>query len=169
MKAIISVYDKTKLVELAKALHERGITIIATEGTARAIQSSGIPVTPVAAFTGTPELLGGKVKTLHPHIHAEIATGEIGFVVVNLIPPDQNSTNPLDRMDIGGVALLRNGIKHFEHVTVIVNPASYDDVGAALRKDGKIARTTNLQLAREAMSYLLMYDAKIERILEQLE
>ena len=168
MKAIISVYDKTKLIELAKALHERGIALLATEGTARSIQKEKIPVTTVAAFTGTPELLGGKVKTLHPCIHAEIATGEIGFVVVNLIPLDQNSTNPIDRMDIGGVALLRNGIKHFEYVTVIVNPASYDDVGAELRKEGKIARTTNLRLAKEAMSYLLLYDAKIERLLELL-
>ncbi|HDS45364.1 MAG TPA: hypothetical protein ENN68_04610 [Methanomicrobia archaeon] len=169
MKAIISVYDKTKLVELAKALHERGITIIATEGTARTIEREDIPAIPVAAFTGTPELLGGRVKTLHPRIHAEIATGEIGFVVVNLIPPDQNSTKPLDRMDIGGVALLRNGIKHFEHVTVIVNPASYDEVGAELRKDGTIARTTRLRLARAAMSYLLTYDVKIAQMLELLE
>jgi phosphoribosylaminoimidazolecarboxamide formyltransferase/IMP cyclohydrolase len=168
MKAIISVYDKTKLVELAKALHERGIALLATEGTARAIQNENIPVTAVAAFTSTPELLGGKVKTLHPRIHAEIATGEIGFVVVNLIPPNLEAKDPLDYMDIGGVALLRNGIKHFEHVTVIVNPASYDDVGAELRKEGKIARTTNLRLAKAAMSYLLTYDTKIERLLEQL-
>jgi phosphoribosylaminoimidazolecarboxamide formyltransferase/IMP cyclohydrolase len=169
MKAIISVYDKTKLLELAKALHERGIALLATEGTARAIQSGNIPVTQGAAFTGTPELLGGKVKTLHPRIHTEIATGEIGFVVVNLIPPDPRARDPLDRMDIGGVALIRNGIKHFEHVTVIVNPASYDDVDEELRKKGKIARTTNLQLAREAMSYLITYDLKIERLMEHLE
>ena len=169
MKAIISVYDKTKLIELAKGLHERGIELIATEGTARAIQSANLPVTTVAAFTGTPELLGGKVKTLHPRIHAEIATGEIGFVVVNLIPPNPGAEDPLDRMDIGGVALLRNGIKHFEHVTVIVNPASYDEVGDELKEKGKIARTTNLRLARDAMSYLLLYDTKIERLLEQLE
>ncbi|MBN1455222.1 MAG: hypothetical protein JW945_03080 [Methanomicrobia archaeon] len=169
MKAIISVHDKTKLVELAKTLHERGIELLATEGTARAIQSNGTPVTPVAAFTGTPELLGGKVKTLHPRIHAEIATGEIGVIVVNLIPPDPEAEDPLDGMDIGGVALIRNGIKHFEHVTVIVNPASYNDVDAELRKEGKIARHTNLRLAKEAMSYLLLYDAKIARLLEQLE
>ena len=169
MKAIISVYDKTNLVEFAQTLHERGIELIATEGTARAIQSANLPVTPVAAFTGTPELLGGKVKTLHPRIHAGIATGEIGFVVVNLIPPGPEAGDPLDRMDIGGVALIRNGVKHFEHVSVIVNPAKYNDVGAELRKEGKIARTTNLQLAQEAMSYLLRYDSKIVHLLEQLE
>ncbi|MGC9444956.1 MAG: hypothetical protein ACP5E9_08560 [Candidatus Methanospirareceae archaeon] len=166
MKAIISVYDKTKLLELAKTLHERGIALLATEGTARSIQTGNIPVTTVAAFTGTPELLGGKVKTLHPRIHAEIATGEIGFVVVNLIPPDPGAEDTLDRMDIGGVALLRNGIKHFEHVTVIVNPTRYNEVGEELREKGEIGRTTNLRLAKEALRYLLLYDAKIGRILE---
>ncbi len=168
MKAIISVYDKTKLRELATALHERGITLLATDGTARSIQGGGVPVTPVVAFTGTPELLGGKVKTLHPRIHAEIATGEIGFVVVNLIPPDPGAEDPLDRMDIGGVALLRNGIKNCERVTVLVNPASYDEVGAELGKEGTIARTTNLRLAKAAMNYLISYDAKIARLLERL-
>ena len=169
MKAIISVYNKSKLVEFAKVLREQGITIIATDGTAQAIQSENIPVTTVAAFTGTPELLGGKIKTLHPRIHAEITTGEIGFVVVNLIPPDPGAEEPLEGMDIGGVALLRNGIKHFEHVTVVVNPASYDEVGTELRGGGMIARHTNLRLAKEALSYLLRYDAKIARLLEQLE
>ena len=169
MKAIISVYDKTKLIELARGLHERGVALLATEGTARIIQSNTIPVTTVAAFTGTPELLGGKVKTLHPRIHAEIATGEIGFVIVNLIPPDLGAEDPLDSMDIGGVALIRNGVKHFEHVTVIVKPASYDEVGDELKEKGKIARTTNLRLATEALNYLLLYDTKIARLLEQLE
>jgi phosphoribosylaminoimidazolecarboxamide formyltransferase/IMP cyclohydrolase len=168
MKAIISVYDKTKLVELAKALHERGIALLATEGTARAIQNENIPVTAVAAFTSTPELLGGKVKTLHPRIHAEIATGEIGFVVVNLIPPNLEAKDPLDNMDIGGVALLRNGIKHFENVTVIVNPERYNEIIAALDKERRVARETKLQLAREALRYLIAYDSQIEALLAQM-
>ena len=172
MKAIISVFDKTGVVEFAKALHEQGMEILATEGTARAILASGTPVTRVSEFTGSPVLLGGKVKTLHPRIHAEIATGEIGFVVVNLIPLDSASTpgQPLlDKMDIGGVAMLRNGIKNFEHVAVIVDPSRYDEIIKELKDEGTIARDTKLSLAKDALEYLQTYDSKIEGLLERAD
>lgn len=169
MKAVISVFDKAGVVEFAKALHDQGMKILATEGTARTISANGTPVTRVSEFTGSPELLGGKVKTLHPRIHAGISTAEIGIVVVNLIPPDHASEKPLDNMDIGGVALLRNGIKNFEHVTVIVDPARYTGILEELSKEGTISRDTNLRLAREALGYLLAYDSKIAGLLGRMD
>jgi len=168
MKAVISVFDKDKVVAFAKALDEFRIEIIATEGTARAILQSRIPVTKVSEFTEWQEMLGGKVKTLHPRIHAGIATAEIGIVVVNLIPPDFTPQNPLDGMDIGGVAMLRSGIKNFENVAVIVNPARYDEIIGELRNDGGITRDTRLSLAKETSKYLLAYDSKIDRLLDRI-
>ncbi|MHC1600056.1 MAG: IMP cyclohydrolase [Candidatus Methanospirareceae archaeon] len=169
MKAIISVFNKDKVVEIAKALHEQEIELIATEGTARAISKSGIPATKVSDFTGSQELLGGKVKTLHPRIHAGIATAEIGIVIVNLIPLDLTPKKPLDNMDIGGVAMLRSGIKNFENVAVIVNPFMYNEIIEELRKVGKIARATRLSLAKEASKYLLAYESKIDMLLERMK
>jgi len=170
MKAVISVFDKDKVVEFAKALNELGIELIATEGTARAILKSGIAVTKVSDFTGFQEMLGGKVKTLHPRIHAGIATAEIGIVVVNLIPPsDLTPKKPLDSMDIGGVAMLRSGIKNFENVAVIVNPSRYNEIIEELRKEGEITRDTRLSLAKEASKYLLAYDSKIDLLLRRME
>ena len=169
MKAVISVFNKGNVVEFAKALNELGTEIIATEGTARAILNNGIPVTKVSDFTGCPEMLGGRVKTLHPRIHAGIATAEIGFVVVNLIPPDLAAQKSLDSMDIGGAAMLRSGIKNFENVAVIVNPSSYNEIIEELRKEGKISRHTKLRLAKEASKYLLAYDSKIDMLLERME
>jgi len=174
MKALISVFNKNKVVEFAKALNELGIEIIATEGTARPIFKSGIPVTKVSSFTGVQELLGGKIKTLHPRIHAGIATAEIGIVAVNLIPLDLDlgldlaTKNALNDMDIGGVAMLRSGIKNFENVAVIVNPARYDAVIEELEK-GEISHDTKLRLAREASGYILDYETKIGEILRGME
>ena len=170
MKAVISVFDKTGVVEFAKALHEHGIALLATEGTAREISASGTLLTRVSNFTGFPELFGGKVKTLHPRIHADIATGEIGIVVVNLIPLDSASKKPLlDYMDIGGVAMLRNGIKNFEHVAVIVDPLRYDEIIEELENEVTIARDTKLSLAKEALEYLLAYDSQVATLLDRME
>ncbi len=168
MKALISVFNKDKVVEFARALNELGIEIIATEGTAKLILKSGIPVTKVSAFTGFQEMLGGKVKTLHPRIHAGIATAEIGIVAVNLIPLDFSTKNPLDSMYIGGVAMLRSGIKNFEHVAVIVNPARYDAIIKELEK-GELSHDTKLRLAREAAGYILDYETKIGEILKGMK
>jgi phosphoribosylaminoimidazolecarboxamide formyltransferase/IMP cyclohydrolase len=168
MKAIISVYNKTGIAAFAKALHERGIALIATDGTTRELEKSGVPVAKVAEFTGSPELLDGQVKTLHPRIHAAIATGEIGMVVVNLISPGDETEKPLAKMDIGGVALLRSGIKNFEQVAVITDPAQYDAVLGELRAGGVLPRDTKLRLAKEAIQYLITYDSWIARLLERL-
>ncbi len=168
MKALISVFNKDKVVEFARALNELGIEIITTEGTARLILKSGIPVTKVSAFTGVQELLGGKIKTLHPRIHAGIATAEIGIVAVNLLPLDFSTKNALNGMDIGGVAMLRSGIKNFEHVAVIVNPARYDAIIKELEK-GELSHDTKLRLAREASGYILDYETKIGEILKGMK
>ena len=168
MKALISVFNKDNVIEFARVLNEFGIEIIATEGTAKLILKSGIPVTKVSAFTGFQEMLGGKVKTLHPRIHAGIATAEIGIVAVNLIPLDFSTKNPLDSMDIGGVAMLRSGIKNFENVAVIVNPARYDAIIKELEK-GELSHDTKLRLAREASGYILDYETKIGEILKGMK
>jgi phosphoribosylaminoimidazolecarboxamide formyltransferase/IMP cyclohydrolase len=165
MKAILSVFDKAGVAAFAKALHEKGIELIATEGTARELEKSGIPVTRVADFTGYPELLGGQVKTLHPRIHAAIATGEIGMVVVNLIPPAHGPEKTLDKMDLGGVALLRSGIKNQEQVAVIVDPAQYDGILEEIRDAGSLTRETKVRLAKKALRDILEYDATIAKLL----
>jgi phosphoribosylaminoimidazolecarboxamide formyltransferase/IMP cyclohydrolase len=168
MKVIISVSNKDKIVTFAEALHALGFELIATEGTARAIGERGIPVTTVSQFTGCPELLEGKVKTLHPRIHTAIATGEIGMVVVNLMPPGDETEKPLAKMDIGGVALLRAGIKNFELVAVITNPTQYDAVLGELRTGKELPRDTKLRLAKEAIQYLITYDSRIAMLLKRL-
>jgi phosphoribosylaminoimidazolecarboxamide formyltransferase/IMP cyclohydrolase len=169
MKALISVFNKDKAIEFAKALNGLGIEIIATEGTAKGILKRGTPVTKISEFTGFQEMLGGKVKTLHPRIHAAIATAEIGIVAVNLIPLDFSTKNPLNSMDIGGVAMLRSGIKNFEHVAVIVNPARYEAIIEELGKGGELSQDTKLHLAREASEYILAYESKIDMILKSKE
>jgi phosphoribosylaminoimidazolecarboxamide formyltransferase/IMP cyclohydrolase len=108
-------------------------------------------------------MLDGKVKTLHPKIHAAIITAEIGIVAVNLIPLHPNS---IENMDIGGVALLRSAIKNFENVSVIVNPGRYDEIVKELRKEGNILYETKLNLAIEASEYILGYELKINELLK---
>ena len=173
MKAVISVFDKTNVVKFARALNELGIEVIATEGTVKVLLENRIPVTKVSAFTGFQEMLGGKVKTLHPRIHAGIATAEIGIVAVNLIPLnldlDFGSEKSLDSMDIGGVAMLRSGIKNFKNVAVIVNPLSYNAIIEELVKEGELSHNTKLCLAREALKYILAYESKIDKILKRIK
>ena len=171
MKAVISVFDKCRVVEFARALNKLGIEIIATEGTAQEILKAKIQVRKVSDFTGVQEILGEKVKikTLHPKIHAGIATGEIGILAVNLIPLSldiKKKKNPLDNMDIGGVAMLLSGIKNFENVAVIVNPLRYDSIVKELEEKGRISYNTKLKLAKEAMKYILTYESKVNEIIE---
>ena len=166
MKALISVYDKEKIVEFTKCLNELGIEIIATEGTAKTILEGGIPVTKVSDITGFQEMLGGKIKTLYPTIHAKIMTSNIEIVAVNLIPVD-TSKNSLEKMDVGGVALLKSGIKNFDDVAVIVNPERYDDIFKEL-KEGGVSNRTKLELAVEASDYILEYESKVNEIIKHL-
>ena len=149
-RAILSVYDKTGLVEFARGLVELGFELVASGGTARTLSAAGLPVTQVDQITGFPEILGGRVKTLHPAVHggilarrtpehlAELAghgIAPVDLVVCNLYPfaatvakPGVTEPEAIEEIDIGGVTLLRAAAKNFESVTVVCDPADYAEV-----------------------------------------
>ena len=175
MRALISVYDKSGVSELAAGLVELGWEIISSGGTAAALADAGVPVTQVSDVTGAPEMLGGRVKTLHPVIHGGILADRskpehlhdlaaqsiepIALVVVNLYPfPDDPS---IEQIDIGGPTMVRAAAKNHEHVGVVVDPASYGEVLQELQRDGSLSDTTRLRLARAAFAHTAAYDAAI--------
>jgi phosphoribosylaminoimidazolecarboxamide formyltransferase / IMP cyclohydrolase len=189
-RALLSVYDKTGLVAFATGLAELGFELIASGGTARALSGAGLSVTQVDQITGFPEILGGRVKTLHPAVHggilarrtpehlAELAAHHIALtdlVVCNLYPfaatigrPGVTETEAVEEIDIGGVALLRAAAKNYESVTVICDPADYEGVLELLRR-GEVpgapgsARHMNdrRRLALKAFRHTAAYDAAI--------
>ncbi len=163
MKALLSVFNKAGIVELAKRMTELGIELIATNGTASVISKHDLPVKRVSDFTGVAEMPGGGIKTLHPAVHSAIATGEIGFVVVNLIPIKSLAT-----MDIGGVALIRSAIKNIESTAVVVNPGRYRPVIDEYAAKRALSFRTRLELACEASKYICEYDTKLYRILSDV-
>ena len=177
-RALISVSDKSGVAELARALHDLDIGILSTGGTFRAIAEAGVPVVEVADHTGFPELMDGRVKTLHPRIHggilarrgiddaalAEHAIEPIDLVVVNLYPfaqtiarADCTDELALENIDIGGPAMLRAAAKNHWDVLVVVDPGDYDDVIAALRSGG-VARDERRRLAEKAFRHTAHYD-----------
>jgi phosphoribosylaminoimidazolecarboxamide formyltransferase / IMP cyclohydrolase len=182
-RALMAVADKTGAVDLARTLAALGVEIVSTGNTARTLQEGGVPVTPVADLTGFPEMLEGRVKTLHPKIHAGILAdkhkpehlaqlGDHGIepfdlVVVNLYPFAETvaSGAPFDevveQIDIGGPAMVRAAAKNFESVAVVVRPAEYGDLARELRETGGLSRTTRYRLAREAFGHTAVYDAAI--------
>ena len=187
-RALISVSDKTGLVEFAQALHVRGVEIISTGGTMKAIKEAGIPVTYVSEVTGFPEIMDGRVKTLNPYIHGGILADRdipehiqamrhhkikpIDMVVVNLYPfrqtvakPDVTLAEAVENIDIGGPAMIRAAAKNFAHVAVVVNPAKYAAIVDALAKYGEISREMRMELAWEAYSHTAEYDTAIARYL----
>ncbi|MBU3700067.1 MAG: bifunctional phosphoribosylaminoimidazolecarboxamide formyltransferase/IMP cyclohydrolase [Candidatus Kapabacteria bacterium] len=187
MTALLSVSDKTGIVELAGQLHALGIRIISTGGTAKALKDAGIPVTSVSDVTGFPEIMDGRVKTLHPKIHGGIlgrmdhpsdleqmrehGIEHIDIVVVNLYPFEQTVANPastdadiIENIDIGGPAMVRASAKNHEHVTIIVNPKHYASVVDQLRSGG-VTPAMRRQLAMEAFSHTAQYDARISQYL----
>lgn len=188
MRALISVSDKTGLVEFARGLVELGAELISTGGTARTLQEAGLPVTYVSEVTGFPEILGGRVKTLHPAIHAGILAprtpehlkqleehriAPIDMVVVNLYPFRETISRPnvtfeeaLENIDIGGPAMLRAAAKNHRYVLVVVNPARYPQVLEALR-EGRVSERLRLELAREAFAHTAAYDAAIAAYLQK--
>ena len=185
-RALISVSDKTGLVSFAKKLHDAGIELIASGGTSSQLADAGLPVMSVEALTGFPELLGGRVKTLHPAIHggilarrtrahlAELADHgllPIDMVIVNLYPFQQTVAEPgvslaeaVEQIDIGGVALLRAAAKNFESVAVVCEPADYDNVAQAVSNGGLEAETRQA-LALKAFRHTAAYDAAISNFL----
>ena len=173
--ALLSVYDKTGVVDLAAGLHAAGWRIISSGGTAAAIAAAGVPVTDVADLTGTPAILGHRVVTLHPRIHggiladpddashrtdmAEHGIEPIDLVVVNLYP---FSSDPgIELIDIGGPAMVRAAAKNHAHVAVVVDPTDYATVLDEVRAAGAISAATRRRLARTAFARTAAYDAAI--------
>ena len=186
MRALLSLSDKTDLIDFAQCLHNLGLELIASGGTARAIAAAGLPVTTVSDLTGYPEILGGRVKTLHPAIHGPILarpTAEhqaelrqhdmipIDLVVCNLYPferavsdPDVILADAVEQIDIGGVTLLRAAAKNFERVTVVVDPGDYGRVAEQLAGGG-ISLDERRRLALKAFRHTAAYDAAISTYL----
>ena len=184
MKALLSVYDKTGLEELATALVGAGYELVASGKTATALAEAGLPHTTVEALTGSPELLGGRVKTLHPRLHAgvlaDLGNAEhiadlakegidvIGVVVCNLYP--FRSSPSVEMIDIGGVTLLRGAAKNWSRVAVVVDPDDYKEVAQSLKGLEKLDQGLRLRLARKAFAHTAAYDAAIVAWMdEQLE
>jgi phosphoribosylaminoimidazolecarboxamide formyltransferase/IMP cyclohydrolase len=187
-RALISVSDKTGVVEFAKKLHAAGVDIISTGGTMKEIKAAGIPVTYVSDVTGFPEIMDGRVKTLNPYIHGGILAVRdseehqkamkehnikaIDLVVVNLYPfrqtiakPDVALSDAIENIDIGGPAMIRAAAKNFRYVTVVVNPSRYDEVAAKIASDGETDERLRMELAKEAFCHTAEYDACINQYL----
>ncbi len=181
-RAIISVYDKTGLDELATTLHQAGVEIVSTGSTAATISAAGVPVTPVEAVTGFPERLGGRVKTLHPKIHAgllanvsdadhrrqldELAIAPFELLVSNLYPFTETVASGADpqecveQIDIGGPAMVRAAAKNHASVAVVTRPDSYDAVAAAVAAGG-FTLAERQRLAASAFAHTASYDAAV--------
>ena len=189
--ALISVSDKSGVVELAQQLTTLGSTILSTGGTAKLLQQSGVAVTEVAQHTGFPEILDGRVKTLHPRIHAGLLARRsdpdhvralqahnidpIELLVVNLYPFEQTVARAdctfdeaIENIDIGGPALLRAAAKNHRNVTVVVDPADYALVIEQLRSRGQVDPATRLALAKKAFAHTAGYDGAISNYLTSL-
>jgi phosphoribosylaminoimidazolecarboxamide formyltransferase/IMP cyclohydrolase len=175
MRALLSVYDKTGIAELAAGLHDLGWLLVSSGGTARHIADAGVPVTDVAELTGVPAILGHRVVTLHPKVHgglladlddpehradmAEHGIEPIDLVVANLYP--FRSDPSIELIDIGGPTLVRAAAKNHERVGVVVDPADYGPVLDELTADGRLCDATRRRLARAAFAHTAAYDAAI--------
>lgn len=185
-QAILSVFDKTGLVEFAKGLADLGWTLLASGGTAKLLHENDITVTEVADYTQSPEILGGRVKTLHPAIHGgllarptdadhqqllDLGWDHIDLAAVNLYPfeetiakPDVSYTEVIENIDIGGVALIRAAAKNHERVTLVCDPTDYESVLAELRS-GNVSSTTRKQLSVKGFRSTAHYDTVISEYL----
>ena len=182
--ALLSVFDKTGIVPLARILADAGVCLISTGGTAKALRSAGLEVVEVSDYTGFPEMLDGRLKTLHPKVHggllylrdnpahesalAEHRMQSIDFVIVNLYPfedtmgrSDATLAEVLENIDIGGPAMIRSAAKNYRNVTVVMEPADYDLVGRDVQKYGKTAFQVRHLLAAKAFSKLAVYDRAV--------
>lgn len=189
-RALLSVSDKTGIVELARFLHENGAEIISTGGTMKAIKDAGIPVTYVSDVTGFPEIMDGRVKTLNPKIHgailavrsnpehmaalAEHGITPIDLVVVNLYPfretiskPGVTEAEAIENIDIGGPAMVRASAKNFKDVVIVTYPSRYEGLMKMLKEIGDINAVTRKELALEAFTHTAEYDAMISEYLKK--
>ena len=187
--ALISVTDKTGLPELAAALSARGIHLIASSGTRAFLEEQGMSVEEISAYTGSPEILGGRVKTLHPKIHGGIladrdnpehvrtleahGTPPIDFVIVNLYPFEEKYRSRLapaemiEYIDIGGITLIRAAAKNHKHVTLVTDPSQYAAVIDEIKRDGATTLATRTRLAADAFALTATYDAAISRFMRE--
>lgn len=184
MRALISVFDKAGIDEFAVALHELGVEIISTGGTFKRMKELGIPAKEVSELTNYPEMMDGRVKTLNPNIHggilavrhnkehmdkaSEMDIPMIDIVVVNLYPFEPTIANPkstweeiVEKIDIGGPAMIRSAAKNHEDVVVLVNPARYPQVIAELKEHKSVSLSVKQQLAAEAYTHTAYYDSVI--------
>ena len=192
MNALLSVSDKTGIVELAQALHARGIKLLSTGGTAKLLADKGLPVTEVAEMTGFPEMLDGRVKTLHPRVHggllarrdfpahmaalAEHKIDTIDFLVVNLYPFEATVAkvgctleDAIENIDIGGPAMVRSAAKNWKDVAVLTDASQYATVIAELKAEGKVSDKTKLGLSIAAFNRISQYDGAISDYLSAIQ
>jgi phosphoribosylaminoimidazolecarboxamide formyltransferase/IMP cyclohydrolase len=183
MRALLSVYDKTGIVDFARALHELDVALVSSGGTASAIAEAGIPVTDVAELTGVPAILDHRVVTLHPKVHgglladpnkaqhredmAEHGIEPIDMVVSNLYPFASDPS--VELIDIGGPAMVRASAKNHAHVAIVTSPDQYETVLAELREHGRVSESTRRAFALEAFARTAAYDAAIVEWLQEGE
>lgn len=187
--AILSVYDKTGIIEFAQGLASLGWTLLASGGTAKLLQAQGVSVTEVADYTKSPEILGGRVKTLHPAIHGgllarttdsdrqellDLGWDYIDLAAVNLYPFEATLTKPdvsyeeiIENIDIGGVTLIRAAAKNHERVTLVCDPADYREVLSDLKK-GESSFDKRKQFARKGFQITAQYDSAIAKYFQQV-
>ena len=189
-RAIISLSDKSGIVQFAKDLQAFGVEILSTGGTAKTLRESGLKIMDVSEYTGFPEMLDGRVKTLHPKIHGgllgirdnpehakkmkEHGIIPIDMVVVNLYPFEATVAKPsctleeaIENIDIGGPSMLRAAAKNYPYVTVIVDPVDYKTVLEEMKKSGgAVSKETNFRLAKKVYALTARYDTAISKYLE---
>jgi len=190
MKALISVSDKTGIVDFAKGLEKNGVEIISTGGTFKKLKEEGVNVKEISELTGFPECLDGRVKTLHPKVHAgilairdkkehmdqlkELGIDTIDFVVVNLYPFKQTILKDgvtreecIENIDIGGPTMLRSAAKNYQDVAVITNPEDYEVVLKELEENGKVSKDTKFRLMQKVFEHTANYDAMIAAYIKE--
>ena len=191
-RALLSVTDKTGLVEFARRLSALGIELVSTGGTAKLLRESGLEVRDISDLTGFPEMLDGRVKTLHPRVHggilhmrgnpehrkavAEHGIQPIDMVVVNLYAFEKTAARPgvefqelIENIDIGGPSMIRSAAKNFQDVAIVTSPADYNAIADELeRSRGRLARATRWRLAQKAFATTAAYDAAIASTLERI-
>ena len=191
-RALVSVSDKSGIVEFARGLAGLGIELLSTGGTAKLLQKEGLAVTEVSAYTGSLEMLDGRVKTLHPKIHAGLLArrdhaahmaalasagiGTIDLLVVNLYPfqatvadPDCRFDDAIENIDIGGPAMLRSAAKNHASVTALIDPADYARVLKEIRESGEVSEATRFGLAAKVFAHTAAYDGAIANYLTSLD
>jgi len=190
-RALISVTDKTGIVEFAKELQALGIEVISTGGTARVLREGGVEVVDISELTGFPEILEGRVKTLHPKVHGgilfkrddenhvetvkKLGIKPIDLVVVNLyafakvVEKGADLDTAIENIDIGGPTLIRAAAKNFKYVTVVVDPADYSKVLQEVREKGNTTLETRFYLAKKVFKLTSEYDKMIFEYLEKVK